>query len=345
MKAICSLCSSWFVSWLLTFTLAFVTASSAGAEPVATGLVYHPDYLLHDPGPMHPERPERLKALMAHLNEVGLLAQLTSVEPRVVADRWITQVHSQGYLGELAKKVRNAPSQLDPDTRVSSESLRVAKLATGGVLAAIDAVMAGRIQNAFVAARPPGHHALPDRAMGFCLINHVAVAARYVRERYNLERVLIVDWDVHHGNGTQEIFYDDPSVLYFSTHQYPYYPGTGRVSETGAGEGLNTTINVPLPAGAGDEEIIRAFEEQLLPVAHAFAPHFVLISAGFDAHRDDPLAHLTVTEDGYQEITRLVLAIAERHANRRVVSVLEGGYNLDALSRSVEAHVRALAGL
>ncbi|MFQ5938271.1 MAG: histone deacetylase, partial [Acidiferrobacterales bacterium] len=296
MRAVRSLRPSWFFSLPLAFTVALATESSTRAEPGATGLVYHPDYLLHDAGPRHPERPERLKALMAHLEDVGLLTRLTSIEPRTAADRWITQVHSQGYLDELGEAVRNAPTQLDPDTRVSSESLRVAKLATGGVLAAIDAVMAGRIQNAFVAARPPGHHALRDRAMGFCLINHVAVAVRYVRERYGLERVLIVDWDVHHGNGTQAIFYEDPGVLYFSTHQYPFYPGTGQVSETGAGEGLNTTINVPLRAGAGDEEVIRAFEERLLPVADAFAPQFVLISAGFDAHRDDPLAHLVVTE-------------------------------------------------
>ena len=345
MKAVCSLCLSQFVSLLLAFTVVvFAAEPSARGGPGATGLVHHPDYLLHDAGPMHPERPERLKALMAHLNKVGLLAQLTLVEARVVADHWITQVHSQGYLDELAKAARNAPTQLDPDTRVSSESLRVAKLTTGGVLAAVDAVMAGQVQNAFVAARPPGHHAFPDRAKGFCLINHVAVAAHYVRQRYNLERVLIVDWDVHHGDGTQEIFYEDPNVLYFSTHQYPFYPGTGQILETGAGEGLHSTINVPLPPGAGDEELKRAFEEQLLPNANAFAPHFVLISAGFDAHRDDPLANLAVTKDGYEDITRLVMAIAERHANRRVVSVLEGGYNLDALSRSVEAHVRALAG-
>lgn len=345
MSVIHSLDPSWFFSLPLVFAIALVTEPSARAEPDATGLVYHPDYLLHDTGPRHPERPERLKALMAHLEDVGLLTRLTSIEPRTAADRWITRVHSQDYLDELGEAVRNAPTQLDPDTPVSTESLRVAKLATGGVLAAIDAVMTGRIQNAFVAARPPGHHALRNRAMGFCLINHVAVAARYVRERYGLERVLVVDWDVHHGNGTQAIFYEDPSVLYFSTHQYPFYPGTGQVSETGAGDGLKTTINVPLPAGSGDEEVIRAFEERLLPAADAFAPQFVLVSAGFDAHRDDPLAHLALTESGYRQITELVMTIAERHANGRVVSVLEGGYNLDALSRSVEAHVRALAGL
>lgn len=343
MKAVCSLCLMWFLSLLLAFTV--MLEPFARAEPAATGLVYHPDYLLHDTGPMHPERPERLKVLMAHLNEAGLLAELTLLEPRVAADHWIMRVHTQAYLEELADAARDAPTQLDPDTHVSSESLRVAKLTTGGVFAAIDAVMAGQIRNAFVAARPPGHHALPDRAMGFCLINHVAVAALYVLERYDFERVLIVDWDVHHGNGTQDIFYADPRVLYFSTHQHPFYPGTGRSSETGAGEGLNTNINVPLPAGAGDEDIVRAFEEQLLPVAHTFAPQFVLVSAGFDAHRDDPLAHLALTENGYKAITQLVMTIAERHAKHRVVSVLEGGYNLHALARSVEAHVRALADL
>lgn len=331
--------------WVALFagTVTQAAETNVPTETPATGLVYHPDYLLHDTGASHPERPERLKAVMAHLKRSGLLAEMFLIEPRIAEEHWIMRVHTRRYLNTLAQAAHQAPTQLDPDTHVSRESVRVAKLATGGVLAAIDAVMAGKVRNAFVAARPPGHHALHNRAMGFCLINHVAVAARYVQEKYGVERVLIVDWDVYHGNGTQELFYDDPSVLYFSTHQSPFYPGTGWASETGAGEGANTTINVPLPAGATDDQVIRAFEDRLSPAAEAFKPGFVLISAGFDGHRDDPLAHLTYTEEGFRTLTELVMAIAQRYAKGRIVSVLEGGYNLEALARSVEVHLKALA--
>jgi acetoin utilization deacetylase AcuC-like enzyme len=231
---------------------------------------------------------------------------------------------------------------LDPDTHVSAHSYDVARLATGGVLAAVDAVMAGKARNAFVASRPPGHHALPERAMGFCLLNHVAIATRYVREKYGVQRVLIVDWDVHHGNGTQDVFYTDASVFYFSTHQYPFYPGTGAASETGEGPGRGNTLNVPLPARSGDAEIIGAFREQLLPAAEAFRPEFIFISAGFDAHQQDPLAQLQVTEAGYATLTRIVMDIAARFASGRIVSVLEGGYNLEALARSVATHLQVL---
>jgi acetoin utilization deacetylase AcuC-like enzyme len=226
---------------------------------------------------------------------------------------------------------------------MSIDSYRVARLAVGGALAAVDAVTRDQVRNAFTAVRPPGHHALRDRAMGFCLFNNIAIAARYVQEHHGLERVLIVDWDVHHGNGTQAIFYEDPTVLYFSTHQYPFYPGTGAANETGAGAGLGFTVNAPLPAGSGDEEITTAFRGKLIPAAEAFRPQFVLVSAGFDAHRDDPLALLRVTEAGYAALTGIVLDLADRFAGGRLVSLLEGGYNLQALARSVEAHLRVLA--
>ncbi len=307
-----------------------------------TGLVYHPDFLLHDSGYGHPERPDRLRAIMAHLEATGLSAKLTRIDARPADDRWVVRVHSRAYLAELRRAESEAPVQLDPDTRMSPDTLRAALLATGGMLAAVDAVMAGEVANAFVAARPPGHHALPERAMGFCFINHVLVAARYVQERYGLERVLIVDWDVHHGNGTAEVAADDPAIFYFSTHQYPYYPGTGAAAETGRGDARGTVLNVPLAAGAGDDEIIHAFESQLIPAANAFRPQFVLISAGFDAHYADPLAGLMVSEDGYRRLTEIVRDIAARHAEGRVVSILEGGYELEALARSVAAHLEAL---
>ncbi len=308
-----------------------------------TGFVFHPDYILHDPGAGHPERPARLESIMAHLKDTGLLDDLTRIAPEPADEKWLLLVHTVAHIKNLERSAAKAPIHLDPDTAMSEQSYRVARLATGGALAAVDRVMDGSIENAFVAVRPPGHHALPDRAMGFCLINNVAVAARYVQQKYGLERVLIVDWDVHHGNGTQEIFYADPSVFYFSTHQWPYYPGSGAATETGSGEGVGTTLNVPLASGDGDREIVSAFTDKLLPAAEAFRPEFVFISAGFDAHRDDPLAGLEVTAAGYRELTRIVVDVATRFAHGRLVSLLEGGYELNALSRSVEAHLRQLS--
>ena len=321
---------------------AMLVAHASSAGTLQTGLVYDPDYLLHDTGIGHPERPERLIAIITHLEKQDLLKSLHRIPPRIISDQWLREAHSEKYLQDLETASDNAPAQLDPDTRMSSQSLRVAKLAAGGVLAAVDAVMTGQVKNAFAAVRPPGHHALPERAMGFCLFNNVAVAARYVQRRYGLKRVLIVDWDVHHGNGTQEIFYNDSSVLYFSTHQYPYYPGTGSTQETGAGNGVGTTLNAPLMAGAGDAKVIDAYKKLLVPAVAAFRPQFVLVSAGFDAHRDDPLAQLRFTEKGYRELTRIVLDLAGRYAEGRLVSVLEGGYNLNALSRSVAAHLEEM---
>ncbi len=329
----------WFASLGWTLGLGWMLMATAQA---GTGLVYHPDFLLHDAGAGHPERPDRLRAIVAHLESTGLNARLTPIEARAAELEWINRVHTPEYVTRLAAAQAHAPVQLDPDTRMAPDSLRIAILATGGVLAAVDAVMAGKVRNAFVAARPPGHHALPDRAMGFCFINHVLVAARYIQAHYRLARVLIVDWDVHHGNGTAAVAATDPSILYFSTHQYPYYPGTGAADEQGEGAARGTVINVPLAAGAGDRELIAAFENQLVPAADAFAPDFVLISAGFDAHRDDPLASLQVSETGYRRLTEIVLDIADRHAAGRVVSVLEGGYDLTALARSVASHIEGL---
>lgn len=328
-----------------TLLCALLPVWPSSADAAKTGLAYHPDYLLHDPGSGHPERPDRLRAVMAQLKARGLLDVVVSIDPTPADEKWLRQVHSEKYLRHLAQSVKKAPIYLDADTGLSADSYRVAKLATGGVLTAVDLIMNGKIDNAFVAARPPGHHALPDRAMGFCLINHIAVATRYVQKKHRLKRVLIVDWDVHHGNGTQDIFYDDPNVFYFSIHQSPYYPGTGNAEDTGAGDGAGTTLNVPLPAGTGDAEVIDAFRHQLAPAAAEFQPQFVFISAGFDAHRDDPLAGLDVTASGYRELTRIVLQIAAKFAQGRVVSLLEGGYHLEALGQSVEAHLRELAGL
>lgn len=308
-----------------------------------TGFVYHQDYLQHDMGFGHPESPDRLRAIMARLEASGLLARVTRIDPIEASDEAVTWVHTSAYLAQLkALAPREGRAALDPDTSMSPGSLHAAYVAAGGAMAAADAIMAGRVGNAFCALRPPGHHAERDRAMGFCLFNNVAVAARHLQRRHGIGRVLIVDWDVHHGNGTQHTFYSDPSVLFFSTHQYPHYPGTGRATEQGEGKGEGLTVNVPMSSGEGDEEYREVFETILVPAADSFKPEFVIISAGFDAHRDDPLAGMALTEEGYGVLSRIVLDIARRHCHGRVLSCLEGGYNLNALSVSVERHVLAL---
>jgi acetoin utilization deacetylase AcuC-like enzyme len=308
-----------------------------------TGLVYHPAYLEHDMGRDHPESPNRLLAIMQQLERSGTIARLLSIEPRKAEDEWITEIHSKKYVAALNQ---HAPSSgrvsLDSDTSMGPGSLAAAYLAAGGALAAVDAIQSGQVDHVFCAVRPPGHHAEAGRAMGFCLFNNVAVAARYVQKKHGLKNVLIVDWDVHHGNGTQHSFEEDPSVLFFSTHQYPHYPGTGRATERGKGSGEGFTINVPMEPGQGDDEYRAIFLKYLVPVAEKFKPEFVIISAGFDAHKDDPLANMCLTEEGYSELTRIVAGIAKRHAGGRILSSLEGGYNLSALAASVDAHIQAL---
>ena len=308
-----------------------------------TGLVYDPRYLAHDMGAGHPESPNRLRAIMQRLEQSGLAAELTRIAPRTAEDEWITLVHRPEYVGHLN---REAPTSgrvsLDADTSMSPGSLLAAYLAAGGALAGVDAIMADQVQHVFCAVRPPGHHAEAGRAMGFCLFNNVAIAARYAQKRYGVQRVLIVDWDVHHGNGTQHSFEADPSVLFFSTHQYPHYPGTGRATESGTGAGEGFTINVPMEAGESDDDYRAVFQKVLVPAADAFKPELVIISAGFDAHRDDPLASMGLTEEGYADLTSIVAGIATRHCRGRLLSSLEGGYHLTALAASVERHIRAL---
>lgn len=313
-----------------------------------TGLVYHPDYLKHDTGWSHPERPDRLRAIIRRLKESRTVRDLDWLEPslrrRAEIEQWILKTHSPEHLKRIQNAIpKSGLNYLDSDTPVCPFSFEVALLAVEGVLMACDAVMQDRVRNAFCAVRPPGHHAESRRAMGFCLFNNVAIAARYLQQQHGLQRVLIVDWDVHHGNGTQEIFYEDPTVFYFSTHQYPHYPGTGTEEEKGRGPGEGFTLNCPLPAGTGDRTYLEIFEKMLVPAADGFRPDFILISAGFDAHRDDPLAGMRLTEHGYAEMTRVLKQIADRHCGGRIVSCLEGGYNLEALANSVEAHLEVLS--
>jgi acetoin utilization deacetylase AcuC-like enzyme len=335
--------------WLLLIALLWaccreVAGGEASKTAAGTGFVYDGVYLKHDTGAGHPERPERLTAIVEQLKQKGLLAKLVELKPAAAPVEWLTKVHTPAYVERVGRSCRAGAGYLDSaDTPVSTNSYDVALLAAGGVLCAVDAVMEGRVENAFCAVRPPGHHALKERAMGFCLFNNVAIAARYIQHKHKLARVLIVDWDVHHGNGTQACFYDDPTVFYFSTHQSPFYPGTGSAEERGEGSGRGFTLNVPLPAGSEDAQYKQAFEEKLKPAAAAFKPDFVLVSAGFDAAKGDLLGGMKLTPAGYAQLTRIVKEIARQHCQGRLVSVLEGGYHLEALAASVEAHVRTLA--
>ncbi len=319
----------------------------AGATPPSTGrvgLVCDARYQQHDTGPGHPESAARLDAIDRALAAAGLKPRLQLLPPRVCEEKWILAAHGADYLQLVKEAVAQGRSSLPTgDTPISAGSLDAARLAAGGVLAACDAVISGRVQSAFCAVRPPGHHATANRGMGFCVFNNVAIAARYLRQQHGLERILIVDWDVHHGNGTYDIFKQDPHVFQFHLHQSPLYPGTGRREEQGEGPGKGFTINNPLPAGAGLKEILPLFKEKLLPAMASFKPQFILISAGFDAHEADPLGGLKLTTADYARLTHLVCDLAERHAHGRVVAVLEGGYNLTALGASVAAHLQALA--
>jgi acetoin utilization deacetylase AcuC-like enzyme len=308
-----------------------------------TGFVYDDIYLEHKTTPGHPERPERLTAIVDNLKKKGVYSKLLHLSPYPVEMEWLTKIHTKEYIERVKRSCRDGVSYLDSaDTPISSMSYESALMAAGGMLSAIDAVMAGKVKNAFCAVRPPGHHAVQDRAMGFCIFNNIAIGARYIQEKYGLSKILIVDWDVHHGNGTQDSFYDDPNVFYFSVHRYPFYPGTGSLSKKGEGQGLNLNLNSPLPGGSTNEDYLEIFETQLKPAAVSFSPDFVLISAGFDAHREDPLGGMAVTEDGFARMTQMVKEIAQQCCESRLVSILEGGYHLQALAASVEAHIRVL---
>jgi acetoin utilization deacetylase AcuC-like enzyme len=312
-----------------------------------TGFVYHPDYLNHDMGTHHPESPDRLRAILSRLEATGSMSQLVRLAPdspdKEWVASWITKVHTPAYLKGLQKlSPAGGRVDLDADTSISSGSLNAACVAVAGALTAADAIMQGKVRNAFCAVRPPGHHAEAKHAMGFCLFNNVAIAARYLQQRHGLERVAIVDWDVHHGNGTQHAFYEDPSVFFFSTHQYPFYPGTGKADEMGSGRGSGYTKNVPLPAGMGDAEYLDTFNSVLRPALKAYRPDAVIVSAGFDAHRDDPIGGMNVTTEGYVALTRVVTEISGELCQGRLLSCLEGGYNLNALGASVEGHLRVL---
>ena len=310
-----------------------------------TGLLADPFYKRHEPGLGHPEQPARADAVLAALQRAGLTDQMLPIAPRPATEDEIATCHTRRYIDIVKHDAARGYETLSTgDTQLSPASLPVALSAVGGVLNAVDAVVERRAANAFCVVRPPGHHATRQRGMGFCIFNNVAIAARYAQRRYGIGRVLIADWDVHHGNGTQDIFYDDGSVLFFSTHQYPWYPGTGRQDENGEGSGEGATINCPFPAGSGRDEILTVFRDLLVPAARDFQPDLVLLSAGFDSRLGDPLGRFTLSDRDFADLTRLTLEIADTHAGGRLVSVLEGGYDLNGLAAASVAHVETLGG-
>jgi acetoin utilization deacetylase AcuC-like enzyme len=307
-----------------------------------TLIVYDDIYLEHDIGD-HVEGASRLIAIVEYLKEKKAWREEDIVEPRAATAEEVRLVHTQSLVDQIRHIAESGGGHVDADTEMCPRSYEVALYAVGGVLTAVDRIIAGESKNALCLVRPPGHHATPDRSMGFCLFNNAAVGARYAQKKHGLNKIAIIDWDVHHGNGTQDIFWRDGSVFYFSTHQSPWYPGTGREDEIGEGAGRGTTLNCPLPAGAGRKEIVEeAFRAKLLPAAARFKPDLVLVSAGFDSRAGDPLGGFLLSDEDFADLTRLVLAIAREHARGRLVSVLEGGYALDGLASASAAHVRAL---
>jgi len=334
------------------FLTGFVALGACGPGPSSKGpvantaLVYRDFYLRHNDIATQVEIPDRLRVIIGRLKETGLMSQLHLIEPPPADLEWITQVHTKEHVERIRQAclwLKDGYTNMETsDVSITGKTFDVAVTAVGGVLAGADAVMQGKVRNAFCAVRPPGHHALADRPMGFCIFNNVAIAARYLQRRYGLKKILIIDWDCHHGNGTQDIFYNDPTVFYFSTHQSPFYPRTGDPSEKGGPDAVGTKLNVALTKGSGNEAMLQAYREKLGPAARAFKPEFILISAGFDAAKGDSLGGLTVSPEGYTEMTRFVKGLAADLCKGRLMSTLEGGYSLKQLPGCVEAHVRAL---
>lgn len=310
---------------------------------MTTALVYDPAFLKHETG-HHPENPERLRVIISALQQdEALWARLQHLTPRQVSDEDIMRCHSFRLIEQVRSLCEQRVPFVDLDTAICAQSYEVGRLAAGAAIVAVDQVLNGEAENAIALVRPPGHHATSNRAMGFCLFNNVAIAARYAQVHYGVDRVLIIDWDVHHGNGTQEIFYRDPSVFYLSTHQYPYYPGTGSAGERGLDKGEGTTLNIPLSQGTSANAHREAFTDALKAIEKTFPPDLIIVSAGFDSRRGDPLGGLMLEDRDFEEMTKQVMGMADHEANGRVVSVLEGGYNLDTLGETVRTHVAALA--
>jgi len=311
---------------------------------VPTAIVKDYRYLDHETSSFHPESPKRLEAIYKMLEGADMKGKFPTLEPRLAEKSEIEMIHTSSYVNTVARTANSPHCYLDPDTETSPKSYETARLAVGGLCNAIDAVVEGKADNSFAFIRPPGHHAEADRAAGFCLFNNVAIGAMHAIKKFKMERVLIVDWDLHHGNGTQHSFYDDPRVIYFSTHQYPYYPGTGSVQETGRGKGQGYTVNVPLRTGPGDNEFVKIFTEILKPVALEYEPELVLLSAGFDIYFQDPLGGMKVTSKGFACLARILLDIAETCCQGRFAVTLEGGYHIGGLTSSVKMVLNEMCG-
>ncbi len=311
---------------------------------VKTGIVRDERYLRHETGRFHPESPQRLEAIYEMLDSSDMRGKFVDIKPRYAEEDEISVVHSQSYIERVASTSGKERTFLDPDTETSPESFQIAKLAVGGLLNAIDRVVKGDVNNAFALIRPPGHHAERGRAAGFCIFNNVAVGALHALRNHGMRKILVVDWDLHHGNGTQNTFYEDPKVLYFSTHQSPFYPGSGSVNEIGRGSGLGYTINVPLRRGPGDAEYLRIFRKILEPVAIEYNPDLVMLSAGFDIYYNDPLGGMRVTPAGFRTLVRVLLNIADTCSKGRFVVTLEGGYDIQGLRDSVKAVLLEMKG-
>jgi acetoin utilization deacetylase AcuC-like enzyme len=303
---------------------------------MSVGVVYDPVYLEHNTG-QHVENAARLVEIMRLLEETGLTAKLVSIPPRAASQDELAAVHAPGYISYVESFAHRGGGWLDADTVLSPGSYNAALHAAGGLIEAVDGVMRNKVASAFALVRPPGHHAIRGEAMGFCLFNNVAIAARHALDSYGLERILIVDFDVHHGNGTQDAFYNDPHALYFSTHQYPFYPGSGRFDEIGAGPGEGYTVNVPLPGWCRDSDYVKVFEEVLIPAARRFNPELVLVSAGYDAHWNDLISGMQLSVTGFTQMVGTLKRLADELCHGRIVFTLEGGYDLHALAASVRA--------
>jgi acetoin utilization deacetylase AcuC-like enzyme len=310
---------------------------------MTTAYLFDPVFLRHTTGWGHPERPERLEAIHSAIAAAPYYNDLVKVAAAFPEMKYIELIHSPSYIRRAGQEIKSGVSHLDSmDTAVCRESYEVALMAVGGSLKMSDTVMKGVADNGFCAVRPPGHHAEKDYAAGFCIFNNIAIAARYIQKIHGIKKIAVVDWDVHHGNGTQHSFERDPSVLYISLHQFPHYPGTGSETETGEGKGRGYTMNIPMRAGSGDDEYLHAFHHRIIPRLEEFSPEIILISAGFDGHRSDPLSSIKLSSDVYAEFTNMLMAVADRHCKGRIVAFLEGGYNLSALTESVAAMMKSL---
>ena len=326
-----------------TAVLSLGGLSSASVAAANVQVFSDPAMLRHEPPDDHPESPKRLETVMQTVRRFETAGKVSVAAPRPATDDDLLLVHSPEYLKKVRAEIAGGRRTLSTgDTELSAGSFTAAAAAAGAVVSAVDAVMTGGTRTAFCAVRPPGHHASQARGMGFCIFNNIAVGARYARKKHGVERVLIADWDVHHGNGTQDVFWSDGSVLFFDIHQHPWYPGTGSPDEKGEGKGRGLIVNNPFPAGSGRTQILGAFRNVLVPAAERFKPQLVMISAGFDSRAGDPLGRLTLTDRDFAELTDLVVGIARAHAGGRVVSVLEGGYALDGLSGAVASHLDRL---